>query len=138
MMEYAAETFPGLFTGYKMKVKESHQSWKADTSGTAKAMIRYFNRLGIDFTENDIQKERNPEIQKTVWGIDDKYIDGHGWHTYTLDAENNSARFEITHNINGRDIYAEGTLDGVIYLNDKLAKKATGKVFSMIDVLKQK
>ncbi|NVM57577.1 MAG: dihydrodipicolinate reductase, partial [Desulfobacterales bacterium] len=36
MMEYAAETFPDVFKGYSLEVKESHQQGKADTSGTAK------------------------------------------------------------------------------------------------------
>lgn len=137
MMEYAAETFPGLFNGYSMNVVESHQSWKADTSGTAKAMIRYFNRLGVDFTEEQIQKERDPEKQKNEWNIPEDYLDGHGWHTYTLDSPDKTARFAITHNINGRDVYAEGTLDGVLYLQKKLDQGASGTVFSMIDVLKQ-
>lgn len=138
MMAYAAETFPGLFSGYTLEVKESHQSWKADTSGTAKAMIRYFNELGVDFTPDRIKKERNPEIQKNVWGIPEEYLDGHGWHTYTLDSPEKTARFAITHNISGREIYGEGTLDAALYLAGKLAGGARGIVFSMIDVLKQK
>ncbi len=137
MMEYAAKTFPGLFSGYSMNVAESHQSWKADTSGTAKAMIRYFNELGIPFTENDICMERDPEKQKKEWNIPEEHLDGHGWHTYTLDSPDKSARFAITHNISGRDIYAEGTLDGVVYLQGKLNKGLKGSVYSMIDVLKQ-
>jgi 4-hydroxy-tetrahydrodipicolinate reductase len=136
MMEYAAENFPGLFKGYILDVKESHQSWKADTSGTAKAMIGYFNRLGVDFAEEDIQMERDPEVQKFKWGIPDKYLDGHGWHTYTLDAADGTSRFAITHNISGRDIYAEGTLDAVAYLCGKVNEGIKGRVYSMIDVLK--
>ena len=136
MMEYAANTFPGLFNGYSMDVAESHQSWKADTSGTAKAMIGYFNRLGVKFTESEIRMERNPEIQKTRWNIPDQYIDGHGWHTYTLDSADKTTRFAITHNISGRDIYAEGTFDAVCYLQKKINQGIKGTVFSMIDVLK--
>jgi 4-hydroxy-tetrahydrodipicolinate reductase len=136
MMEYAAENFPGLFTGYAMDVKESHQSWKADTSGTAKAMIGYFNRLGVEFTEEDIQMERDPFRQKNLWGIPDEYLDGHGWHTYTLDSADRTTRFAITHNISGREIYAEGTLDAVVYLADKVNEGVRGRVYSMIDVLK--
>ncbi len=138
MLEYASKTFPGLFKGYSLDVVESHQSWKADTSGTAKAIIKYFNELGIDFSENEIKKERDPEIQKNEWHIPEKYLDGHGWHTYTLNSADETAKFAITHNISGRDIYAEGTLDGVLYLYKKLAEGHKGIVFSMIDVLKQK
>ena len=34
-----AKTFPSAFSGYKLKVVESHQKTKADTSGTALAVI---------------------------------------------------------------------------------------------------
>ena len=136
MMEYAAENFPGLFEGYTLEIKESHQKGKADTSGTAKAMVRYFTSLGLMFTEKDIKKERDPDIQKTAWGVPERYLEGHGWHTYRLDSEDKTVRFEFTHNVNGRDIYAQGTLDALIYLNKKVAEGAQGQVFSMIDVLK--
>ncbi|MCJ7541056.1 MAG: dihydrodipicolinate reductase [Desulfobacterales bacterium] len=136
MMEYAANTFPDLFKGYSLEIKESHQKGKADTSGTAKAMVRYFTSLGLAFAENDIIKERDPDIQETVWGIPEEYLEGHGWHTYSLDSEDKTVRFEFTHNVNGRDVYAQGTLDALIYLDKKVAEGAQGQVFSMIDVLK--
>ena len=136
MMEYAANTFPDLFKGYSLEIKESHQKGKADTSGTAKAMVRYFTSLGLAFAENDIKKERDPNIQKTIWGIPEGYLEGHGWHTYSLYSEDKTVRFEFTHNVNGRDVYAQGTLDALIYLDKKVAEGAKGKVYSMIDVLK--
>jgi 4-hydroxy-tetrahydrodipicolinate reductase len=138
MMEYAADTFPALFEGYTLEVKESHQNGKADTSGTARAMVAYFNRLGVPFSEDQIVKIRDPEIQQTQWGIDEEYLTGHGWHTYTLVSEDRTARFEFTHNINGREIYGRGTLDALLYLSQKVAAGVSGKVFTMIDVLKGK
>jgi len=69
MMEYAAQSFPDLFKGYTLEIKESHQQGKADTSGTAKAMVGYFNRMGLRFEENQILKERDPEIQSSRWEI---------------------------------------------------------------------
>lgn len=135
MVEYGARTFPDLFKGYTMEVRESHQSWKADTSGTAKAMIRYFNQLGVPYTEDDIHKERDPEVQKKVWKIPEQYLDGHGWHTYTLTSADKTAQFSVTHNISGREIYGEGTLDAVVYLQGKIEQGVSGAVFSMIDVL---
>jgi len=136
MMEYAANTFPALFDGYTLEVKESHQNGKADTSGTAKAMVTYFNQLGVPFSEDRIVKIRDPEIQQTQLGIDEAYLTGHGWHTYTLVSEDRTVRFEFTHNINGRDIYGRGTLDALLYLSEKVASGARGKVYTMIDVLK--
>ena len=136
MMEYAAQTFPGLFSGYSLEIKESHQSGKADTSGTAKAMVGYFNKLGLEFAADDIVKVRDPQIQKSEMGVPEEYLGGHGWHTYTLTSADGTVKFAFTHNVNGREIYGQGTLDAVAYLHAKLAEGASGKVFSMIDVLK--
>lgn len=137
MMEYAAKTFPDLFKGYSLEIRESHQKGKADTSGTAKAMIRYFNSLGIPFTEDEIFKERDPERQTSKWGIPKEYLGGHGWHTYTLVSDDRTVSFEFSHNVNGRDIYAAGTLDAISYLHKKIEEGAKGVMFTMIDVLKQ-
>ncbi|GBC62641.1 dihydrodipicolinate reductase [Desulfonema ishimotonii] len=136
MMEYAATTFPGLFEGYSLEVRESHQNGKADTSGTARAMVGCFNRLGCAFSESEIRKERDPEVQIREWGVPKAHVTGHAWHTYTLVSEDGTARFSFTHNINGRDIYVRGTLDAAVYLAEKVRQGETGRVFSMIDVLK--
>lgn len=136
MVAYAAENFPNLFKGYDLNLKESHQAGKADTSGTAKAMVDHFNRMGVAFTADQIEKERDPERQANMWGIPTAYLGGHAWHTYTLTSPDGSAQFQFKHNINGRDIYGEGTADAVCFLASQLAKGVSGEVFSMIDVLK--
>jgi 4-hydroxy-tetrahydrodipicolinate reductase len=136
MMEFAAQSFPDLFKGYRLEVRESHQKGKADTSGTARAMVGYFNRLGIPFREEQIEMERDPRIQKTGWGVPEEHLAGHGWHTYRLTSADGTVRFEFTHNVNGREIYASGTMDALIYLDHQLAAGARGRVFTMIDVLK--
>ncbi len=136
MMAYAAENFPGLFDGYRLEIKESHQKSKVDTSGTAKAMVGYFNQLGLDFSESDIIKIRDPEIQQKEWGVPKAYLDGHGWHTYTLTSKDQTVTFSFSHSVNGRDIYAWGTLDAARFLQEKIRQGARGRTFSMIDVLK--
>jgi 4-hydroxy-tetrahydrodipicolinate reductase len=136
MMEHAAEQFPNLFKGYRLSIRESHQMGKADTSGTAKAMVGYFNKMGVDFSPEQIEKERDPERQRNMWGIPAEYLTGHGWHTYTLVSPDGTAKFEFVHNINGREIYAEGTLDAVLFLSRQLKQGTGGRIFSMIDVLK--
>lgn len=50
-MQLMAENFPGVFSGYDLQVVESHQRNKADTSGTAKAVVQSFNAMGLDFKE---------------------------------------------------------------------------------------
>ena len=136
MFEFAADNFPNLFKGYQFTLRESHQAGKADTSGTAKAMVGYFNKMGIDFTPDQIEKERDPERQNNMWGVPTAHLEGHAWHTYTLISGDDTTKFEFTHNINGRDIYSEGTLDAVCFLTAKLSQGAKGTVYSMIDVLK--
>ena len=139
MMAYAADTFPGLFKGYTLQVIESHQKGKADTSGTAKAMVGYFNKLGVDFDVDHIQMVRDPEIQEKEWGIPREHLGGHGWHTYTLKAADGSALFEFKHNINGRDIYVSGTFDAVVFLKNKIDNPdKSKKLYTMIDVLNGK
>jgi len=135
MMEYAANNFPGLFEGYSLEIKESHQHTKVDTSGTAKAMVKYFNQLGLRFSENDIVKIRDPKLQRE-WGIPEQYLTGHGWHTYTLTSGDGTVEFSFSHNVNGREIYSYGTMDAVWFLAQKIASGEKGKVYSMIDVLK--
>jgi len=137
MMEYAAASFAGLFEGYTLEIRESHQQGKADTSGTAKAMVRYFNALGTPFPEDRIIKERDPKTQHEQWGIPKEFLAGHAWHTYTLDSNDQTVRFQFSHNVNGRDIYALGTLDAVAFLYQKVLANSRGKVYSMIDVLKR-
>jgi len=138
MMEYAARTFPDLFKGYTLTIKESHQKGKADTSGTAKAMVRYFKQMGLRFEEDQIVKERDPEIQSARWGIPEKYLAGHGWHTYTLISGDETVRFEFTHNVNGRDVYAQGALDALLYLSAKMSEGSQAQVYTMIDVLENR
>ena len=136
MMEYSADNFPDLFKGYALEIKESHQQGKADTSGTAKAMVDYFNKLGVSFSANEIVRIRDPEDQKSQWGIPEQYLSGHGWHTYTLVSDDQTVRFEFTHNVNGREVYVRGTIDAILYLSEKVRAGAKGRMFTMIDVLK--
>lgn len=142
MMEYAADTFPGLFSGYSLEIKESHQAGKADTSGTAKAMVEQpdgspgiFNKLGVPFTADQIIKIRNP-LEQINLGVPEAFLGGHGWHTYTLVSPNKKVKVAFVHNVNGRDIYAEGALDAIAFLDKKVKEGVKGRVFTMIDVLK--
>ena len=136
MLAYAADHFPGLFDGYRLDVTESHQAGKADTSGTAKAMVVYFNRLGVAFSVDEIIKVRDPLEQQQRLGVPEAYLKGHGWHTYRLNSADETVAIGFMHNVNGRRVYAAGTLDAVRYLAKKVAQGRSGIVFDMIDVLK--
>ena len=135
MMEYAANNFPNVFKDYNLRIVESHQEGKKDTSGTAKAMVKYFNELGIPFKPEQIEMIRDPAEQLTM-SIPKEHLGGHGWHTYDLISKNGTVLFEFTHNVNGRDVYALGTLDAIRFLDKKVKEGNRGQVYSMIDVLK--
>lgn len=137
MMKYAADNFPAAFKDYSLEIVESHQKGKADTSGTAKAIVGYFNTLGIPFDAKQITMIREPQ-QQIAMGVPEESLTGHGWHTYTLRSEDGSVLFRFTHNVNGREVYAAGTLDAIKYLSGKIATGEKGKVYSMMDVLKGK
>jgi 4-hydroxy-tetrahydrodipicolinate reductase len=134
-MNYMAETFPGVFSGYSLRIEESHQAGKADTSGTAKAMVKYFNQMGLIYNVEQIDKIRDPKEQMTI-GVPEYALTGHGWHTYSLLSPDKSVYFQFTHNVDGRSIYARGTLEALRFLRKKLEAGEKGKVYSMIDVLK--
>jgi len=135
MVQYAAENFPNCFKGYNLTVTESHQKGKMDTSGTARAMVEYFNKLGMSFNGDKIIKYRDPKKQLEL-GVPKEHLSGHGWHTYAFTSDDESVHIEITHNVNGRDIYADGTIDSIYYLYKKIESGVQGTIFSMIDVLK--
>merc|ERR1711964_315892 len=92
-MEHMAKTYPGAFGDYTMELVESHQSTKADTSGTAKAMVGHFNDLGVQpFKVDDIKQIRDPKEQ-TALGVPEEHLTGHAWHRYTLTSSDGSVKF---------------------------------------------
>lgn len=138
MMEYAAKNFPGAFEGFNLFISESHQEGKADTSGTAKAIAKCFEGLGIPFhfeNKEQFQMIRKPARQ-SILGVPAQYLGGHGWHDYSLATEDGTMQFKFVHNVNGRKPYAVGTLKALAFLEKKTKAGEKGKVFSMIDVLK--
>jgi 4-hydroxy-tetrahydrodipicolinate reductase len=134
-MESMAEQFPDAFGGYKLEITESHQSTKADTSGTAKAMVGHFNALGTPFSVDDIKLIRSKEEQ-LAFGVPEDALLGHAWHTYTLTSGDGTVQFQFKHNVCGRRTYAEGVADTVTFLAAKIADASATKVFNMIDVLR--
>lgn len=137
MMQMMAESFPGAFQGYTLEVLESHQRTKADTSGTAKAVVQSFKDLGLtDFTVDRIQKVRNQADQVSQMHVPEEFLDGHAFHTYRLKSPDGTVSFEFQHNVCGRTIYAEGTVDAVLFLHSRIQEGNDKKVYNMIDVLR--
>ena len=138
MMNWLASNFPELFKDYNLTITESHQKTKADTSGTAKAMVEIFNRLGVPFTVDQIDKKRT-EDDYYLLKIPEENWSGHGYHTYSLKKKDGSVDFAFTHNVRGRESYVANTLSAIRYLFEKGHEPCSkGEVYSMADVLQKK
>jgi 4-hydroxy-tetrahydrodipicolinate reductase len=142
-LEDLATKFPGCFQSYTLACRESHQSTKADTSGTAKAVIDSLNVLkdgkstspDSDFTYDDIEMIRDDD-GSIEFGVPPDALKGHAFHRYTFTSADGTTQFALEHNVAGRAIYAEGTADAVKFLAGKLRSgTAEGKVYTMINVL---
>eukprot|EP00877_Chromochloris_zofingiensis_P003502 jgi/Chrzof1/13152/Cz07g21240.t1 len=136
MMEMMAANFPGAFSGYTLRVTESHQSSKKDTSGTAKAIVSSFQKLGLEFDVSQIELVRDPEQQLQRMRVPQDALLGHAYHTYQLLSLDGSVYFEFQHNVCGRSIYAEGTVDACLFLARQIADNASQKLYNMVDVLR--
>ena len=149
-LELMAERFPGAFSGYSLTVTESHQAAKADTSGTAKAIVESFVKLGVvgpgggttSFEpERDIVRVRDRATQLGPMKVPESALSGHAFHTYRLDSPDKSVHFEFQNNVCGRTIYAEGTVDAALFLASRVKSGQAGeegsRVFNMVDVLRE-
>lgn len=136
MLEKMAQNFPTVFQKYQLQVTESHQQTKADTSGTAKEIIQSFVKMGAQFDYNtDLRMIRNPVEQQQELKIPPEYLSGHAFHTYRLTSPDKSVEIAFQHNVFGRNIYAQGTVDAVVFLWNKIQQKASKKLYNMMDVL---
>jgi len=134
MFEFAAKQFPGSLAGFNLNVIESHQASKQDCSATAKAMLPLFETLGAEVDNSNFSSIRDPQTQR-VLGIPESALAGHAWHTYQLEAADKGVRLEFTHNVNGRDVYVDGTLRACRFLDSQRELGVTSRIFSMADVL---
>lgn len=135
MLEDIAKRFPGALSGCSLEVVESHQAGKKDTSGTAKAMVASFSKLGIDYSVDQICKKRSEEEYHAL-GIPEEFWGGHGWHTYSIKKDDGSVFLQFTHNINGRAAYVSGTMEAIRFLISWLnCFPGEARIFNMSDVL---
>ena len=135
MLEHAAQNFPGFLNDYSLKIAESHQEEKADTSGTAIAFEKLFNKMGAVSDEDGILSIRDRLFQKRILGISEQYLDGHGHHEYALVSKDGGVHIALVHNIDGRNVYVDGTILAIRFMAYKLGVE--GRVFSMVDVLRK-
>jgi 4-hydroxy-tetrahydrodipicolinate reductase len=133
-----ATKYPASFAGYKLKVVESHQLTKADTSGTAKAVISSIKKLSADneYSYDDITMIRD-EQASVEFGVPKDSMKGHAFHTYTLTSPDGTVEFELKHNVVGRTIYAEGTADAAKFLAIKMVSEESPTNYNMVNVLEE-
>lgn len=157
-LERMAVDFPGSFGGYTLTTTESHQSAKADTSGTAKAVVGSLTKLvdaaatpaTVDAAIGAINLVRDEPRQLTgddhvLTPVTPSALAGHAYHTYRLGSDDGTVEFQLRHNVDGRRTYAEGTADAVMFLARRCAAAAASpecrddparkRLFNMIDVL---
>lgn len=145
-----AADFPGAFAGYTLRVTESHQKTKADTSGTAKAISASLAALAAadDFTAKSIERVREEAAQVAgaplqaggygrINPVPEESLGGHAFHTYSLVSPDGSVEFQWRHNVKGRRVYAEGTVDAVVFLAGRVSGGDARKAFDMVDVLRE-
>lgn len=54
-----------------------------------------------------------------------------------LTSPDGDVEFVFQHNVCGRTIYAEGTVDAALFLAKKVSQKSEKRIFDMIDVLRE-
>ncbi len=135
MLEHGAGAYPGMLSGFRLKVRESHQRGKADTSGTARALIELFRRMGASFDESDLAMCRDPEEQRREWDIPKEHLGGHAYHTYELSGYEGALTLSFAHNVLGRAAYAAGTVHAVRFLTARRLERPETP-YTMMDVLR--
>ena len=135
IVEQLATQFPTAFSGYRLSIVESHQKTKADTSGTAKAVAGSFRKMGFSFQDSQIEMVRD-EATQLAMGVPSEWLGGHAFHTYGIDSPDGTVHFEFKHDICGRKVYAEGSIDAVEYLAKCILRGDAPRCHSMMDVLR--
>jgi len=130
-----ARRFAGSMAGYRFEVTESHQKGKKDTSGTAKALVADFARLGLPASVDGIRMVRDPGVQQKEMGVPPEHLGGHAYHFYDIASQGGDVRVGLSHCVNGRRVYAEGALHAAEFLSRRLAEGSRGRVYTMTDVL---
>ncbi len=136
MFEFAAENYAGSpLQDWQIRIVESHQSTKADVSGTALAIGKLLKNLGVDFNPENIRSVRD-EVEQRIMGVPELALGGHGWHKYSLRSPDYKVTLDFEHNINGRDTYVDGTLMALDFLAKKVTEGVRGVCYGMKDVMR--
>ena len=86
--------------------------------------------------QSQIRKVRDKGAQLDQMHVPENALDGHAFHSYALTSADGSVSFQVQHNVVGRQIDAEGTVDAALFLGKQIRDKSEKHIFNMIDVLK--
>jgi len=131
-----ADSYPEALSGYGFSLTESHQATKKDTSGTAKALVKDFARLGLPASAEAISKIRDPEKQQNDLQVPEEHLQGHAYHDYEVNSPDGSVVLGLSHRVHGRRIYADGSLVAARFLYRQVTAGSKGHVYTMEDVLR--
>lgn len=123
-----------------------------------------FQKLGPRFGVEQIVKVRDAAGQRAM-GVPEAHLGGHAFHTYRLTSPDGLVSFEFQvrgrptrggaralrraalrphshaapppaqHNVCGRSIYAQGTVDAVAFIAARARERAPKTLYNMVDVL---
>lgn len=133
---HLAANYPAALAGYKIAIRESHQSTKKDTSGTAKALVKDFAQLGLPAGLETIEMVRDPERQRQDLQVPAEFLTGHAYHFYDATSPEGSVRLGLSHCVHGRRVYASGALVAARFLARRVAEQVGPLIFGMDDVLR--
>lgn len=68
-------------------------------------------------------------------GVTESAIAGHAYHTYQLTSPDGTVALEIKHNVDGREVYCEGTVDALEFLAAQVEAKNDKRVWNMLEIL---
>lgn len=135
-IEHMAKTYSGAFAGANIRLSETHQADKKDTSGTMKAMLTGLGRLvGTELTKEDILKIREPMIQANLLEVPNDWIGWHAYHFLKIYNQHDGVEDseELTFKRHGGECYRLGTMQALNFL---IEGKNTKHFNTMVDVLK--
>ncbi|WP_051307141.1 dihydrodipicolinate reductase C-terminal domain-containing protein [Desulfomicrobium escambiense] len=91
----------GYFRGLDIAISESHQAAKKTSPGTA---VHLATSLGVPAAV--IRSERDPQVQREVIGIPEKFLDRHAYHDIVIRDEQVEIRMQTR--VLGKTAYATG------------------------------
>lgn len=94
-------------------------------------VVAYFAAANVK-----IELIRDREQQLERMHVPEAALLGHAYHTYQVTSPDGTVKFEFQHNVQGRSIYAEGTVDAVLFLAKQIEAGTSQKLFNMVDVLR--